>query len=365
MNRSTAILLLILMCSLFWGAVGCDKVPTNEKETLLSETGVSVAPSTETDTETDLPEPQAPPKPPSPPEDYLFTVAIIPDTQQETTLESAIQKQFFLNRIRWLADHAEELDLQCVIHTGDVVNWGNEDPRQFQIASEALAPLDTTAIPVLFALGNHDTAAVTVGGSAADPSNTRTRLRDTDAFNQYFSLDRYEYLIPFEQNKIDNVYHTFTAGESHWLVLALELWPRNEVIDWAKTVVEAHPDHNVIIATHSHLTSNAEIYQKRDYGHNSPQTLYDELISQYPNVRLVFSGHTGQAAYRTDTGVHGNKIVSFLGCFHSTTKNPVQLLEIDTLLDTVSIRTYIPLSGEEWEPYAVTVEEMGLIMATK
>ena len=136
--------------------------------------------------------------------DGKFTIAILPDTQQEVIGESAIENELFLNRTEWLAENKEELDLRFVIHTGDIVNWGNEEPEQFEIASEAIAVLDEADIPVGLCLGNHDTAAVGVGGSAADPDNTKTRVRDTESFNEYFSLDRYPDCIPFEDDKIDN-----------------------------------------------------------------------------------------------------------------------------------------------------------------
>ena len=165
-----------------------------------------------------------------------------------------------------------------------------------------------------------------------------------------------------KKKKIDNTYYKFTSENAKWLVLSLELWPRTEVIDWAEKIISDNPDHNVIIATHSYLTSSAKIYQKSDYGHNSPQTLYDRIVSKYANIRFVFSGHVGTAAYRTDIGVNGNKIVSFLGCFHSNLSNPVQILEIDTLLDSASIRTFSPIDATEWEEYAATIENMDFIL---
>ena len=297
-------------------------------------------------------------------DDGIFTIAIIPDTQQEVVVDQAIKNKHFRNRTEWLVAnaHVDLLDLRCVVHTGDMVNWGNEEPKQFEIASDAMDVLVDADIPTIYSIGNHDTAAVTVGGSAADPKNTRDRQRDTQKFNKYFPIDKYNYLIPFEHGKIDNTYYKFVAENAKWLILSLELWPRSEVIDWAEEVIADNPDHNVIITTHSYLTSSAGIYQKSDYGHNSPQVIYDRIVSQYANVKFVFSGHVGTSAHRIDTGVHGNKIISILGCFHSNFSNPVQLLEIDTLLGTASIRTYSPIDNVEWTQYEITFEDVGFIL---
>lgn len=297
-------------------------------------------------------------------DDGIFSIAIIPDTQQEVVTDHAISNKYFYNRINWLVSNSASdlLDLRFVAHTGDVVNWGNEDEEQFKIAYEAMSLLNKAGIPVIYAIGNHDTAAVTVGGSAADPKNTKARLRNTEKFNKYFSTNHHDYLITFEDKKIDNSYYSFTAENAKWLVISLELWPREDVINWAEGVISKNPDHNVIIVTHSYLTSTGDIYQKSDYGHCSPQVLYDRIISRYANIKFVFSGHTGKALHRVDYGVNGNKIVSILGCFHSNQSNPVQILEIDTLLQSINIRTYSPIENSTWNEFSATISDMSFIL---
>lgn len=291
--------------------------------------------------------------------DGKFSIAVIPDTQQEVVVEAAINGEHFKNRSKWLVDNAEYYDLRFVIHTGDVVNWGNEDRTQLEIASDAIAVLDDADIPVALALGNHDTAAVGVGGSAAVPSQTKQRVRDTIAFNDYFSTERYGDCITYEEGKIDNSYQYFTAAGKKWMVMCLELWPRDEVIAWANRIIEKRPQYNVIIATHSYLTGNGDIYQSNGgYGANSPEYLFEELISKHENIKIVLSGHTGNSAVREDTGISGNKIVSILGCFHSSLSNPVRILEIDAENGTLSGFVYSPIDSEEWEEYKFKVNGM-------
>lgn len=279
--------------------------------------------------------------------DGVFTIAVIPDTQQEVIITEAIINKHFLNRTRWLADNKEKLDLRFVIHTGDIVNWGNEDPAQFEIASEAFEALEEAGLPAALCLGNHDTAAVGVGGSAADPENTRARLRDTRAFNKYFPPERYPGCVTFEKGKLDNAYQLFEACGKKWMVITLELWPRIEVVNWADKVIQAHPERNVIIATHAYLDNLGGIGQNSDYGATSPQYLYDNLISQHENIKLVFSGHNGETAYRVDYCPSGGKVASILGCYHSNKKNPVQIVEINVNQGTVCSRVFTPIDGDE------------------
>lgn len=285
--------------------------------------------------------------------DTVFSVAVMPDTQNEVYASS---NDRFRQRSQWLVDNRQSLDLRYVLHTGDVVNWGHVDPAQFTRAQNALAPLTAANIPYVLTVGNHDTAAVCQGGSACPGANTSVTVRDTSAFNNAFPLSS----LPnvggtYEPNKVENNYVTFNAGGKKWMILTLELWSRSGVVTWAANVVASHPDHNVIIQTHSYLNADGSISTSNGgYGATSPMYLYNNLVSLYPNIKMVLSGHVGTSASRTDTGVNGNKIVSFLQGFHSTS-NPVRLIEIDTNTGTLSTRIYAPQDAAYWTQYDLTV----------
>jgi len=303
------------------------------------------APTTPAPTSTPAPTTPAPTNPND--ADKKFSIAVIPDTQQEVGTDTR-----FAQRNQWLVQNKATSDLRYVIHTGDVVNWDTPTHNQYEVASKAMKVLDDAKIPQSLAIGNHDTAAVGVGGSAADPTRTRQLVRDTSTFNSYFNVSRYPNIEgTFEAGKVDNNYTTFRAGGGDWLVLTLELWPREAAVQWAKKVVADHPHHNVIVNTHSYLEGNSTIGTSGGYGDKSPQYLYDNLIKVYPNIKMVFSGHVGEAGYREDTGVNGNKIVSYLGTFHSSSTNPVRMLEIDTEKGTLTTKFYGPSNGSTWVQY--------------
>jgi hypothetical protein len=279
--------------------------------------------------------------------DGKFSIAVIPDTQQEVGTDTR-----FTQRNQWLVQNRTTTDLRYVIHTGDVVNWDTPTHNQYEVASKAMKVLDDAKVPQSLAIGNHDTAAVGVGGSAADPTRTRQLVRDTSTFNSYFNVNRYPNINgTYEPGKIDNNYTTFKAGGYDWMVVTLELWPREGAVNWAKNVVATHPNHNVIINTHSYLEGNSTIGQSGSYGEKSPQYVYDNLTKVYPNIKMVFSGHVGEAGYREDTGVNGNKIVSYLGTFHSGSTNPVRLLEIDTVKGTLTNKISGPSNGTTFPQY--------------
>jgi len=273
-----------------------------------------------------------------------FTVAVIPDTQQETWNDTDTRSA---ERSTWLVNNAAKLNLKYVTHIGDVVDWGNVAPEHFTRAQKGLAPLKGK-VPYSLTIGNHDTGAVCQGGSACPGISANVAVRDTTAFNKAFPVNTFTSVKgAYEAGKIDNTYSTFTAGGQKWMVLNLELWARQGAIDWAKKVVAANPDHNVIVATHSYLNGDGSISTSNGgYGATSPKHLFDTLIKVYPNIKMVVSGHTGGGATRVDTGNNGNKIISFVQTYHSRTTNPVRLVTINVANGTVKNWVYAPRTNE-------------------
>ena len=292
--------------------------------------------------------------------DTRFSIAVYPDTQNEVLTNS---DQRFANRGRWVIDNRAALDTRFLIQTGDLVNWDTPNHDQYVRAQAGMKPLDAAGIPFAIAIGNHDTAATCPGGSACPGKSARVTVRDTSAMNTYFPASRFPAMRgEFEPGKIDNAFSTFSAGGRQWMVLTLELWARTEAVEWAKRVIAAHPDHNVIVATHSYLDAGGGIDPTDGgYGANSPQYLYDNLIRRYPNIRMVFSGHTGIASSRVDTGDGGNSIASFVSTWHSATTNPIQIIEIDTASNAVSTRFYAPFTQTSFPEYSRTVFGMGWV----
>jgi hypothetical protein len=282
----------------------------------------------------------------------------MPDTQNEVYVSSNSR---FLERSKWLVAQREALDLRFVAHTGDVVSWDTPEHDQYAKAEAALDPLEDAGIPYQLSIGNHDTFATGVGGSARDPGRTYEYQRTTTTFNQYWSPEDYSAVAGvFEAGKVDNTYSTFSAEGAQWLVLNLELWPRIPVVDWAEKVIATHPDHNVLIQTHSFLDSAGNIdgagqsVTRWQYGDASPQYLYDRLVGPYANVKVVMSGHVGSALSKVVTTASGNRVAYLLQTLHSDTTNPVRLSKFDVDGGTISTRVYAPLDGSTWDTNTLT-----------
>lgn len=327
---------------------------TRDTVAFYAKTDVAPAPNPDP-----APDPDPAPAPdPGSDTDTRFSIAVLPDTQNEMT---NLTDTRFSNRAAWLVANKQALDLRYAMQIGDLTNWGEAVPSQFTKASNEFKPLEA-AMPWAGAIGNHDTKAVCVGGSACPGQNTNLAVRNTEGYNAAFPTSRFPRLGgTYEAGKIDNSYQTFRAGGVNWLVLSLELWPRAGAVNWAKTVVASHPDHNVIVVTHAYLDPDGSISGSNGgYGATSPQYLYDNLIKQYSNIKVVLSGHVGNSAIRTDTGINGNKIVSMLQCYHSWT-NPVRLVEIDTAAGSVTSKVYAPAANLDFSGDATSTGGMTFV----
>ena len=136
--------------------------------------------------------------------------------------------------------------------------------------------------------GNHDYDTL-------PPTN-----RPATYFNQYFGPSRYSgkpYYgsSNFPPGSNENFYETFTWGGKPYLILVLEFVPRSSAVAWAKSVLSANTDKEVIVVTHSYLYFDATTVDQCDtadmVGDENGAMLWSDLISQYPNVSVVLSGH--------------------------------------------------------------------------
>ncbi|MCL2850464.1 MAG: metallophosphoesterase [Micrococcales bacterium] len=286
------------------------------------------------------------------PEATKFTIIHVPDTQNEVVTSGTL----LTNRYQWIVNRKTSENIAFVVHTGDLVNWGVADPVQFTRASDATKLLDNAGIAYAYAVGNHDTAVVKVGGGAA-AGDARTNLRNTTAFNKTFPVSRFAGVGgTFEPGKVDNMYQTFRAGGADWLVLTLEMWPRTSAITWAQGVLASHPSHNVIINTHVNIDNSGGRPTGGVYGDNNPQVVWDKLGSQYANVRMILSGHfaplngTLGAAYNTVTGAKGNKVLQVMTAYTSPHQNHVRTLTIDTKAMSVTSTVTVPMSNNSAYP---------------
>ncbi|HQP35334.1 MAG TPA: sugar-binding protein [Polyangiaceae bacterium] len=282
-----------------------------------------------------------------------FTLVVLPDTQTEMTNTPQVK---FPAMMQWIVDNQAARNIRFVVHVGDLVNWDTpySDPPHFMYvnADFGFDKLDVAGIDYAIALGNHDTNAVGgknedgtacwCGGSAA-PGDVHANLRITDTYNKFFPVSRFAACKGrFENAKMDNAYHTFSAGGVDWLVINTELDPRQGAVDWFNQIVAAHPNHNVVYVTHNFLSGSGTVLGGCGYGDLTPTQVWDQLLKVHGNMRFVLSGHVSSSALRQTQGDKGNTVYQMLTDWQGEGNGWLRTLEIDTAAKTVKAQTYSP-----------------------
>jgi hypothetical protein len=285
-----------------------------------------------------------------------FTIVVLPDTQMYT-IDALYDLDLFSVQTEWVLANEEALNIKFVLHEGDLVHRVPPTPdnlEEWARAEYSMGLLDGL-VPYAIAPGNHDGLG---------------RSRDAVELNTFFPLSEYEDLPTFggvfEEGRIENTYHYFSAGGVRWLVLALEFGPRDSVLDWANGVVADHPFRQVIVVTHAYLYSDNSLHGSATYhqwnphdypvadepgGVNDGVEIWEKLIRKHENIMFVFSGHVlfDGAGLRVSAGDHGNLVYQMLANYQMKPLGGsgfLRILRFDPSENVVDIETYSPYLDE-------------------
>jgi 3',5'-cyclic AMP phosphodiesterase CpdA len=230
-----------------------------------------------------------------------YTIAVIPDIQFLTLYHQDVLNALF----NWIHDNAQARNIQFVIQVGDLTD--KNTAVEWQLVKDNFDKLDNAGVSYVFIPGNHDYKGM--------PSD-----RDTDLFNNYLPYNIYSQTSIFggsyEVDKLDNAYYYFTTDDATYLLLCLEVVPRDPVLDWANKVVTANSDCRVIVVTHAYLSSDGsyDVSSGYDIAGNSGQAIWDKFVSQHTNIIMVLCGHIhyDDLVMRIDTGIYGNAVPQLL-----------------------------------------------------
>ena len=226
-----------------------------------------------------------------------YSMIVIPDQQ----ILSHYSPERLNALYQWIADNREKENIQIVMNVGDMAdNCGNLDQWANTKAAVELLPDD---LPFIAAPGNHD---YDTNSGWNKGYGVRTQLT---LMNEYLPRSLFESYPTeigfFDETNSANQWQAFAVNGNHYLVMALEYVPQDDVIAWANEVVEAHPYHQVIVVTHSYVGS---------YGNLDVPKLWSNFLSKHENVIMAFSGHVWHTnvVRRTDKGENGNNVHQML-----------------------------------------------------
>ncbi len=233
-----------------------------------------------------------------------WSLILLPDPQSYVKFDRNVG---ILNLMTsWVRENVDSLNTKFVLCTGDLVEQNDlvnpngstanqSSKQQWKNTSEAFRKLDNR-VPYILATGNHD-----YGHVSAEYRATH--------YDQYFSPDQNGFnasalrevgpsLNGFSST-VNAVYELKTPHPRKLLVMVLEFAPRNEVLDWAKKVLDQpkYENHDVILLTHTYLNRNSEHIKTEGYkiqDANYGAAVFEKLVKPSKNIRMVFSGHIGE-----------------------------------------------------------------------
>ena len=268
-----------------------------------------------------------------------FSVVLLPDTQNY----SESSPDTYLAQTEWIKERARADRIKFVIHLGDIVQNHNDAEEEWKLADRAHRVLDG-AVPYSMVPGNHDMGMV------------EKRLnRDTSLYNKYFPpgrFDEYPWYGGHYGEANDSNYCLFEAAGMKFLVLSLEMCPRDEILDWAGRVLDEHKNHRVIVATHCYMRPDGRDKKTaRAYGLDGAtgEELWDKFIRKHANIFMVTSGHVLGVGLQTNANDAGLPVHETLVDYQGLPNGGdgwLRILRFVPSEDKIHVKAYSPLLDE-------------------
>ena len=301
-----------------------------------------------------------------------WTMVVIPDTQYYVSYR---RNQGALDMMLcWIAENVESMKIQQVIQLGDLVDRsrimttgksGNYQTgyEQWQAISRAFERLDNV-VPYIVATGNHD-----YGWKSAE-----NRDCNLDKFFPANRNDKWKNVLvdmgqnAFGQLTLENAAYEFTTPNGQKvLIVSINFAPTDKNLEWAKSIFsqKKYQNHFGILVTHSYLNSQKtggrrakENYKLNKTGGNAGEAIFQKLVKDTPNIRMVLCGHiaahnnwNGCVNYQVSTNSANKKVHEILfdpqalgGGFHGNGGDGwIRLMEFDKDMKSVKVRTFSPV----------------------
>ncbi|MFH1423357.1 MAG: hypothetical protein ABIG29_00125 [Candidatus Nealsonbacteria bacterium] len=288
-----------------------------------------------------------------------FTIALIPDTQYAVARYPAV----YQGMMQWVADNAATQNITAAVGLGDVVD--SPSAAQFIDGQAGWDKIKNAGLIYMPTVGNHDYGY----GWNTSPWNTY--------FGQSYFAGKTWYGGAYNGDTA-NYYIRFNAGEQKFLVLALEFFPRAEILAWAQDIINANADRQVIISTHCYLREDGKpirhndsystAYYRLDSSRDG-QHLLDNFIKKNPNVILVAGGHVTNPPYRstrvdsTDSGTVTNGLMANWQNYHGGNNGYLALLKFKPGSKEISASFYDTRDGSYTSGYTLYWDSQGAVVS--
>jgi len=243
---------------------------------------------------------------------YDFSLVWMTDTQHYADQYPST----YDNMTNWIVNNKDEMRIQYVIHTGDIVETATDD-RQWKNANHSMSVLDNANVPYGVLAGNHD---------GQDGFQN---------FNKYFSAQRFRGKAYYHADNDGNHYDLITSNGVNFVIVYLSYGIDSIETNWANEVFRTYGDRIGILAVHKYINSNGNYT-------GDGSILNNDLVSPNRNVWLVLCGHVHGTHLNLRNA--GSRTYYELLSDYQDLKNGgggyQKILNFDIAHKTVNVRTY-------------------------
>jgi hypothetical protein len=213
-----------------------------------------------------------------------WSVVLVPDPQYQAAAPVCpTEPAGYDNLMDWIAGNRNllvdgvPLGIKAAIGVGDCVNTASPVyGDQALIAAKAWSRLDAAGIHRQMVPGNHDWVDGGGFGFCRDDAHLDPLWTGNNPFSASARASMLGTGMPLADSDDmaywggsygsagSNTYTTMDIGERRILIIGLEFFPRSEVLNWAKSVHDAHPYHECWITTHSYLCDQSNVSTNPD-----------------------------------------------------------------------------------------------------
>jgi hypothetical protein len=270
-----------------------------------------------------------------------FTLAVLPDTQFYSRYSA---DQFmprygtdpFAEQTKWIAAHADELNIPFTAHLGDIVDRAGVQ-NEWQAADRAMKTLDDADLPYSILPGNHD---VTDSGKWDDQLTSAN-----EPFNRWFGPTRAALQSTYGGSDAtgQSQFHIFEAEGQQFMSLALSWNPSDATLAWAQSVLDAHPSVPVILTNHALINVGSDQSSPVETGDS--ERMWDKLITGNDQIFMTLNGHFHGATRQVKQNDFGHDVHQVLMDYQMAYEGGngyLGLFEFDLTNDTISLETGSP-----------------------
>lgn len=290
---------------------------------------------------------------------HPFSIVVLPDTQYYS--KYARNSGYFTKQTEWILKEAQNptslWNIKFVTHLGDLVNdgWNVDQWKRADASMSVLAPPGGPyVVPFSVLPGNHDF------------QNISRKETGSANYLTYFGPHRFAGAPWYggADTSGRNSFQLFEAGGFHFLHLALEWMPEDNVgklqvspLQWASKVLDDHPGNPVILSTHEYI--NDEPAGRSSTG----DAVFNQFVKKHDAIFLVLSGHFHNLETLGEEHAHTDD-----GEWHQVSKNDMGRDVVEVLQDYqdyphggdgwLRIITFDAMRGEmRFETYSPALEE--------